>query len=612
MSKGNKQTPTLFDQPENSGAKRKEISLKEIFQRHELELIRYLESEYGELSEDEKIAVALTSLFVRDGHVCMPADRSVEELIQITEPEKREYQNLNPGKLDLLHSKIIGKPGSGKPFTLIDNRLYIHRFYKQEQNLKSWIQQKSRSETGFSVSDSVKAELDRLFPAEGKSVNWQKTAAALSLFKSFLIVSGGPGTGKTTTVARMLTLLQRTSEKPLRIALAAPTGKAAGRMGEALFGELQNLNLTDEQLRSFPSEAQTIHRLLRSVEEHGLLPPVRRKMLRYDIVIVDEASMIDLSLITRLIRHLDEGTRLILLGDKDQLASVEAGSVFADLCRKKENTFNPETEDLLKNLGIPLADQIPSSSKIDDSIVYLTKSYRFDENSGIGQLAASVNRGIDSVQSTEDLFHSFDDIRFNSFQNRKNDFGKLTADIRDKVQSVQKIDTPEEALEFWKKSVWLTALRRGLSGSERLNRLAEQAVASARVVKMQKGWFHGRPIIISRNNYDLGVFNGDHGVCILQDDGNYRVFVQSGSGIKKIKPEQLTHFAPAYFLTVHKSQGSEFSQVNFLLPVKDTPILTRELLYTAITRAKKGFSLYGELELFIKASNRETERFSGL
>jgi len=612
MKNEKNQIPTLFDQASDSVRKQSHVSLHDLFPRHELEMIRFLESEYGVLSEDEKIAASLTSLFVHDGHVCMPIDRPVIELTDIIDPDKREYQKLKSGTLEFSGSKIIGKPGSGKPFIQNQGKLYIQKFYNQEQNLKDWIEQKSQSESIIKHADLAKVELERLFPVDESGINWQKTAAALALFKPFLIVSGGPGTGKTTTVARMLALLQKSSNNKLRVALAAPTGKAAGRMGEALINELRNLNLSEDELNNFPSEAKTIHRLLSRVEDRSLLPPVRRKKLQYDIVIVDEASMIDLSLITRLIRHLDENTQLILLGDKDQLASVEAGSVFADLCKKKENIFKPETVKRLKVLGIETEEGTSPESSYDDSIVYLTKSYRFDESSGIGQLAGEVNHGIKSTQTVNQLFDSFDDLNTESFLYQKNDFDKLITETCDRVRNLQQVFEPEEMLAFWKESVWLTVLRRGLSGSERLNRLVEQGLAASRVVKMQQGWYHGRSLIISRNDYDLGIFNGDLGVCIQQDNGTYRVFVQSGSEMKKIKPEQLIHYTPAYFLTVHKSQGSEFNRVNLLLPAKDTPILSRELLYTAITRARKRFTLYGEIEHFIRASNKETERFSGL
>lgn len=605
-------TPTLFDNIEDGDQERNGSDFINRFDRHEREIVRFLETEYGDLTEDEKLAVMLTSLFILDGHVCMPVDRTVPELTDILDPEDSKLQGLKTGRLNLKQSKIVGEPGSDLPMILDGSRLYFHRYFSQEKNLKQWIDHKSRQGSDVQLTSAHKEYLDSLFGSNGAEINWQKVAAALSLIKPFLIVSGGPGTGKTTTVARLLALQQKSSGRSLKIALAAPTGKAAGRMGEALFGELQKLDLSEEQLRDFPAEAQTIHRLLREVEDRGLLPPVRRKTLRYDIVVVDEASMIDLSLIHRLIRHLSDDTKLVLLGDKDQLASVEAGSVFADLCTKKENYFHEDTAGSLQKIGIDLSQSGRPVSGTDDSIVYLTKSYRFDEKSGIGRLAGVVKEGISDEKGLGDLFRKFEDIEHVDFTYSKEDFSAMNSGIRKRVEDTGAIKDPAELLEFWKQSVWLTVLRRGLSGSERLNRLTEQVLASTRSVLMRNGWYHGRPVMITRNDYDLGIFNGDHGVCVVDDEGEYRVHIQSGSGIKKIKPERLLHFSPAYFLTVHKSQGSEFGDVKLLLPGKETPILTRELLYTAITRAKSTFTLYGDSDRFITASHRVTERFSGL
>jgi exodeoxyribonuclease V alpha subunit len=416
-------------------------------------------------------------------------------------------------------------------------------------------------------------------------------------------------------VARLLVMHQRSSKKPLRIALAAPTGKAAGRMGEALKAEMKRLSLSDDELRNYPSESQTIHRLLRGVEERGLLPPVREKKLPYDMVIVDEASMIDLSLMHRLIKHLSPDTTLVLLGDKNQLASVEAGSVFADLCGKEGNAFRSETLDKLKAGGIQLSESYAGKmSAAHDSIVYLTKSYRFDADSGIGTLAESVKTGLESAHAVDTVFREYDDIDHVPFSYTKDDFSGMMLNISERVSIASEITDVSDLLDFWKQQIWLTVVRRGLSGSDRLNQLAEQTLATKRTVRMNQGWYSGRPVIVTRNDYDLGVYNGDFGVCMLSgnEENRYVMYVQSGAGIKKIRPERLQHFKPAYFLTVHKSQGSEFDTINLLMPKEYVPVLTKELLYTAITRAKKKFVLHGSRTLFVKGSNSSTERFSGL
>jgi exodeoxyribonuclease V alpha subunit len=387
-------------------------------------------------------------------------------------------------------------------------------------------------------------------------------------------------------------------------------------MGEALKAEMMRLHLSEDELRNYPSESQTIHRLLRGVEERGLLPPVREKKLPYDLVIVDEASMIDLSLMHRLIKHLSEDTTLVLLGDKNQLASVEAGSVFADLCGKEDNAFIQDTIEKLAAGGIQLSASTHAGemSAAHDSIVYLTKSYRFDAGSGIGTLAESVKAGLESERTADNVFQKYDDINHLPFRYSKDDFNQMMLNITERVSRASEIFDVSELLDFWKQQIWLTVVRRGLSGSDRLNQLTEQTLATKRTVRMTQGWYSGRPVIVTRNNYELGVYNGDFGVCMGSDGDENRhvVYVQSGAGIKKIRPERLQHFKPAYYLTVHKSQGSEFDTINLLMPQDDVSVLTKELLYTAITRAKETFVLHGSGALFVKGSNKSTERFSGL
>ena len=210
------------------------------------------------------------------------------------------------------------------------------------------------------------------------------------------------------------------------------------------------------------------------------------------------------------------------------------------------------------------------------------------------------------------VFDEYSDLKHQLFNYQNEDIQNILGDLKQKIENCSQIKTPEEMLEFWKESAWLMVLRRGLTGTERLNRLIEERLAADRIVSMEAGWYHGRPVMITHNDYNLGVFNGDMGIAIMDDDESIWIYVESGPEIKRFKPQRLSHFDPAYFLTVHKSQGSEFNHVNFLLPQKDTPILTKELIYTAITRARESFSLYGSLDLFEKGMRRETLRFTGL
>jgi len=615
-----KRNPSLFDDvpDKDQTGEGLDSDLTDLLaDRLEKELIRFLEQEHGEMTTEEKLAVILTVQFRMAGHVCLSINKTVRELGNMLELDSQLMGMLPDRTLQLTESSIIGKPDQETPFVLDGDKLYQHRYFKMERSLKEWINQKSDLQSSV-LSDKKIEILNELFEDEPKDENdepnWQKVAVLLSAIKPFLIISGGPGTGKTTTVARLLVLHQRSSGKPLKVALAAPTGKAAGRMGEALKAGMKRLNMPDEDLEKYPLESQTIHRLLRGVEERGLLPPVREKKLPYDMVIIDEASMIDLSLMNRLTKHLAPETKLILLGDKNQLASVEAGSVFADLCGKADNLFREETVGLLDTAGIELDRSRFEAdlSTADDSIVYLTKSYRFSSDSGIGTLAEAVNKGITSSEDFNQIVDCFSDVDQKAFNYQKHDFETIIEALTKRVREASSMTDVSALLDFWKMQMWLTVLRRGLSGSERLNQLAEQSLATKRAVRMNQGWYSGRPIIITRNDYDLGVYNGDFGVCMKSnEEDRFLIHVQSGAGVKTIRPERLQDYKPAFFLTVHKSQGSEFDTVNLLMPKDDVPILTKELLYTAITRAKQEFVLYGDKLMFVKGSVRSTERFSG-
>ncbi|NBC67211.1 MAG: exodeoxyribonuclease V subunit alpha [Bacteroidetes bacterium] len=584
-------------------------------ENYEREILRFLENEYGHLSEGIRMCAVFTSLFIKAGHTCLPLDRSPQEWVEILGLDVENPAMFNSEKVKISEinlSPIVGSPGDMKPLILTDKRLTFRRFWYYETIAVQCIKKNSKNNYTIDISGISVQILDDLFPNSLNEPNWQKVAAALSLMKPFLIISGGPGTGKTTTVARILALHQRLSKERLNIGLAAPTGKAAGRMGEALNRELENLNLSEEELRHFPSEAKTVHRLLSGTESRGLLPPVEKKNLRHDLIIIDEASMMDLSLMYRLVDHLSENTRLILLGDKDQLASVEAGAVFADLCRKADNGFLAETIRELKELGIKAELPQHEESEISDFIVYLTKSYRFDKSSGIGRLSEIVKNQNNENITLDFIFDEYKDLRYQPFNYQKKDLQIILDDLKQRIKTCSDIQTAEGMLSFWKQSIWLMVLRRGLTGTEGLNRLIEEQLAAERTVEMENGWYHGRPFMITQNDYNLGIFNGDMGVTLVDKDNSIWVFVESGSEIKKFKPHRLSHFDPAYFLTVHKSQGSEFDRVNLLLPQKDTQILTKELIYTAITRARESFTLWGDVNLFEKGMKRESLRFTGL
>jgi exodeoxyribonuclease V alpha subunit len=581
---------------------------------YEQELVRFLESCYGELSESEKLIAVFSSLFLKMGHVCLPMDLTPGDWMKVVDADPDRAAQIPDDQIDeslWMKSAVIGGADEEKPFIAENGSIRIRRYYIYEKQIAEWITGQNRAESLQPVEVDP-SHFKSLFKDTGESPDWQQVAVALSAVKPFLIISGGPGTGKTTTVARILATHLMSREEPLRIALAAPTGKAAGRMAESLHSEIEKLDLPDDKRAQLPKEAGTLHRLLYGMDSGGLLPETEKPKLRHDLIIVDEASMIDLNLMYKLISNTGNKTRLILLGDKDQLASVEAGSVFADLCQKPANGFLPETAEklaeLLPEIDLPVIDQSLQS----DSVIYLTKSYRFDASSGIGRLAAIVKSGKANQNKISELMESDQRLMYDAFDFSREKLEQLAGNMTERVRHAQNVHGAEQLLRYWKKLAWLTVLRRGPEGSDELNRLTERMLMLQRIAVPENGWYHGRPVMITRNSYSLGVFNGDLGVCAKDPEGNLWVWVESGSEIKKLKPNRLTDYSPAYFLTVHKSQGSEFDRVHLLLPRRDTPVLSRELLYTAITRARHSFSLHGSIDLFMTGIGRETVRYTGL
>ena len=598
--------------------------------RYEQQMLAFLTSEYGPLSETEKLVCMFISLFEEQGHVSLPLDLQPWQWGEVLDMESERLQALKGVRIDrsdLEQSALFGNTDAQTPFWLEGDRVAFRRLRRYEQDIVQWIGERvtagkvpAHVESVAGMVQKGAKHIEQLFAASagdagsGAAPDWQQVAVANSLLQRFLIISGGPGTGKTTTIARLIRLHLDLSDRPLRIELAAPTGKAAGRMGESLFGQLAAMNIRPEKYPGLPGEARTIHRILARFGQEGLLQLGPRPTLDADILVVDEASMIDLLTMHRLLLHLGEHTLLVLLGDRDQLASVEAGAVFSDLCRKTENGFSGSRINELQALGVggELPQRTEDSSPFDDAIVYLTKSYRFDEHSGIGALARLVKTRNDDSAVLEKLMYDAPDLEHREFSFSKDDITALADSVVQRIEHAASVHDAADMLRYWKQEIWLLALRRGLTGSDQLNRFVEERYRRLAGLGVWQEWYAGRPVIITQNDYGLGVFNGDSGVCIKDEQSTLVVQIETGSQLKRFLPDQLKHYRPAYFLTVHKSQGSEFDVVHFLLPRQTTPVCTRELVYTAITRARKRCIVHGTVEMLAEGIRRDTVRFTGL
>jgi exodeoxyribonuclease V alpha subunit len=479
--------------------------------------------------------------------------------------------------------------------------------------------------------------LDEMVPNQ-HCLNWQKVAAAVALTRRFTVISGGPGTGKTTTVAKLLAALIAQTEQSGRVAtikLIAPTGKAAARLTESIGQAVSGLAIDPEIKRQIPTQSSTIHRLLGAIPNSAEFRHHRHNKLHLDVLVVDEASMVDLPMMYKLIEALPPQARLILLGDKDQLASVEAGAVLGDICSFQPVGFSPTQATLVSQLtGFRQLETTarPHTVSIADSLCLLQKSYRFGARSGIGQLAKAINSG--HVTECEQIWQrGFSDIeRYDiSGVNYSAMIARLVDEYRAYLQQIrqpssngvgrdveqQQIEKATLALTLFGRCRLLCAVREGDFGVEGLNSRIERALVTHRLIRMQDElWYQGRPVMVTRNDHHLGLYNGDVGICMQDhsdDQQRLKVYFQLPDGsVKGVLPSRVPQHETAYCMTVHKAQGSEFEHTMLILPPEHAPILTRELLYTGVTRAKQHLSLYAEMSVLKRSIKLKTERASGL
>ena len=546
------------------------------------------------------LAAALVSQRTLAGDVCI--DLADEGLIK---PYREILGDILPALPkwleDLRQSPVVALPGDYRPLVLDETgRLYLYRYWALEQRVAAAI--RARAENAPFVIDetTLASSLDKLFPADTPARD-QRTAAMIAARRPLSIISGGPGTGKTATAIRILTLLQQLdSKRPLRVALTAPTGKAAARLRDALI----NADPSYEQLPFTElTETATLHRLL-GFRANGRPAAGADHPLTHDVVLVDEASMIDLNLMATLLEALPERTRLILLGDPDQLASVEAGAVLSDLCAGMVKPTKGRT------------DHNSAAPSLDSCVTVLRHNWRFSNSSGIGQLAAAINAGdadgalayLDDAQMPDIVFRPCPNSAALATLLEQHAISRFEPCLDSTVNHIPVADHFARHLELR----LLTAHRQGPTGSGALNQQIEHGLRSRGLIWQTGPNYTGRPIMIERNDYHLGLYNGDFGivlgegdtqrVCVLGHDGTPRYFY----------PSRLPQNQTAFAMTVHKSQGSQFTTVILILPLYPSPLLSRQLLYTAVTRATSTVEIWGSETLLATAIKSPARRISGL
>jgi len=511
----------------------------------------------GEKLETFRFLVRELSRTLADGHSCLP---------------------LRPGDREVLTAGTLVSENEMTPLVISGDYLYLHRYFNYEKRLAAGIRELAARRYDVGEADAL---LDICFGPDGKEIDGQKSAARLAVERALAIISGGPGTGKTTTVVKIIGVLLQVFGCDLQVALAAPTGKAAMRLSSSVGRSKESLPFVAEVKTAIPDETRTLHRLLGARERSVSFRHNRENPLPWDVVVVDEASMVDLAMMSKLVEALKPGSRLILLGDKDQLVSVESGAVLADLVEA-----------------------------LPDNTIELQKTYRFD--AAIAGLSRAVNRG--DIETARQLLAGSESAQTRILSeplwefagNRYHEYMRLV----DKAGEVGM----ERIFAVFNGFRILCALRRGPAGVHGINAMMEQYLYRKGYDCPAKTWYPGRPVLITRNDYSLDLYNGDVGIALPDpEDGGIRVVFQRSDGtFKTCLPFRLPACETAYAMTIHKSQGSEFDDVVVVLPEKDNPILSRELVYTAVTRARRQVLVCAEEEILRQALERKIRRYSNL
>ncbi|MFY9178911.1 MAG: exodeoxyribonuclease V subunit alpha [Venatoribacter sp.] len=593
-------------------------------------LVDFLQRQFPQATTKQCQLAGLISAQLADGHLCLP----IEEL------SHNQHELLS-------HNPLLSDNGS-TPLVIDQGALYLQRYWQLESEISQQINQRLAQRSA--ANTNIKAYLDVLFSAEEEQAlngetNWQKIACALAARQHFGLITGGPGTGKTTTVVKLLALHQliaQSQNQSLTIRLAAPTGKAAARLADSISGalaRLKNLGVEQAIIDAIPGEAITLHRLLGSQPHTRHYRHNQNNPISADLVVVDEASMIDIDMMSALLKALPSSCVLVLVGDKDQLESVEAGAIMGDLCKQADAiAYQPETLEFLQQAGCNLdnSTNTKNGSALAQATVKLRKSWRAQNAPHILALADAINRSNQTgANQCFTLYPAPALVRANLAELDQDSWieqhlikGETgLANLSEKIKNQRPTpDASAEAFCNWasaalkhlSKQQLLSPLRQGPAGVTALNARIKQCLQQHRhldTTHHENSFVEGEPVLVTENRYDLGVMNGDLGLTLNHPKLGLRVAFadpreKSGSPIRWVLPEHLIDFSQGgYAITVHQSQGSEYENVLLYLPEQDTPVLGKELLYTAVTRASKYFTLLEhDPEIFNLALNRSSTR----
>lgn len=554
-----------------------------------------------------------------DGHICLDIDNYNQELASKGEDIEEYYKkyfeviDLNKLKQNDLVAQSEKDEFPNKPFVLNKNKIYLQRYWVYESKIIEAVQgliqaSKENYESRYNILSQQINFISSLFKENiQKDIDWQLCAALTSVLNNFSIITGGPGTGKTYTVTKLLTILFR-SNIDASVVMAAPTGKAAARLKDSLDQGIEKLDPEGHiKERLLNIESRTIHSLLGYKKGTHRFKYDRNYKLKYDVIIADEASMIDVALMSKLLEAVDKSSRIIFLGDKDQLASVEAGSVFGDLCRAGLNNgqaiedIAPQVCDLYKQITGKnhLAQYGKDTNLLSGIITVLKGSYRFDEHRGIGLFSKQVIAGNEQVVDKDEFYALESEVVITE----DDDFAEqFFAEFKRYLNNSKLEDVHDEFDRFR----ILSATKNWEYGVYERNKRLETYLG---LNVQNELFYHNQPLMITKNDKQLEIYNGDTGIVRKNEQGKYVLHLK---GRKGIPVALLSDFETAFAMTIHKSQGSDYDTVLIYIPEHSQRLLSRELIYTAVTRAKKKAVIFAKNEVLKKAVAQRVKRASGI
>ncbi|MDG2010178.1 MAG: exodeoxyribonuclease V subunit alpha [Candidatus Binatia bacterium] len=570
-------------------------------------------------------AAALASAATAQGRICVALAEFAEERgwvgpeAELLVAERWQAPPLDHWTKVLRESDVVGEPGSFHPLILdAEGRLYLQRYWRYEHQLASRLHEMSRGEVPRVATADILQSLTEIEERGMQLAVGQRAAVATALLRQLTVIAGGAGTGKTTIVACILRLMGEHCGSPgFRVRLAAPTGKAANRLAEQLHHARNTIDPDGRIDTILDQEPATLHRLLGGAPNGVHFRHDRQNPLPLDVLVVDESSMVDAALMAKVVEAMPAQSRLILVGDPEQLPPVEVGSVFGELVGDGAN-FSAAGANLLEEAtGVPVPPVPPQPGRpgapVRDCVILLDESFRFSTDSGIAALADALREG-NAPRTFAVLDGDYADIE------GIGDGEQMDAEARRRirrgyqpfVEALAAGADPRDVLQAAADFRVLAVRREGAHGVVALNEMIEGELRAHGGLPPAAPWYAGRLVMVTRNNRTLRLFNGDIGVALPDADGRLKVFFEGSGQLRQVAPGRLSHVETVFAMTVHKSQGSEYRETCLVLPETPSRLLTRELLYTAVTRARTHLLLAGPRDRFAEGLARRLPRSSVL